>query len=131
MSHKKKSTAAELEIRVSVVAKYLLHGVTRAEIIENVNENYDWDVSDAMIDQYIRKAYSAISLEAQNSIDEERGRAMARLNLIFNRSISKNRYDTALNVQKEINKLLGLYITENRTPIINEINIGFKDELDD
>lgn len=41
--------------------------------------------------------------------DKERGRAMARLNLIFLNALKVADFKTCLAVQKEINKLGGLY----------------------
>jgi len=41
--------------------------------------------------------------------DIEKGRSYARLNLLFLSSLKIQDYKTSLSVQKEINKLLGLY----------------------
>ena len=54
---------------------------------------------------------------AQFNPDVERGRAYARLNLLFLSTMRIQDFKAALSVQKEINKLIHLYDKQDENPI--------------
>ena len=104
MSKETKATKAEFDNRINTVGKLLLQGLSRSEIYEYIINTTSWNIAITTLDVYMRKAFSIISIEATNELHEERGRAVARLNMLFNKSILKGKYREALATQQELNK---------------------------
>jgi hypothetical protein len=108
----KKANKSESEARTAKVATLLLNGARRSDIIEYANTETTWDISNAQIDIYIRKATDIITLDIEGSVETQRNIAMTRLNMLYGACIASGRLKDALNVQQEINKLFGLYATD-------------------
>jgi hypothetical protein len=64
-----------------------------------------------------RMVFDYFRTVAQFNPDVERGRAYARLNLLFLSTMRVQDYKAALSVQKEINKLIHLYDKDRDNPI--------------
>ena len=105
----KKATAAEITKRVNKVYQLLLDGLSRADILEYVAKKTEWKVSDGSVDEYIAKATAEIKARSTIVRDEEYGKALERLRMLYSRNIMIQDFKAALAVQKEINELLGLY----------------------
>lgn len=108
----KKSTKAEVKRRIRAISKLLLNGASRADILQYAIEL--WSISEAMVDKYIAKANEGFKQSAAFNNDAEVGKAINRLNRLYMAHIENKDYREALAVQKELNKLLGLYAPEKK-----------------
>ncbi len=105
-----KSTAAEIEQRVTKVYELLVNGATRRQIIQYANsEKVAWNVSDRTLDTYIADARTLIEAEAATHRAYEFGKALTRVDDIYARSAKVQDYQRALAANDQRNKLLGLY----------------------
>lgn len=104
-----KPTKAEIAQRVSTVYDMLLVGSTRSQIIQYVANKTNWDVSNRTIDNYIQRANAKFEEDAKTHRERELGRALARLNMLYQKTLQIQDYQRCLAIQKELNALLGLY----------------------
>lgn len=109
MSKEGKSSKAEICKRVSRIFELMTQGFFDFEIVQNVSNNEGWNVSDRQIYNYISKANEMFSDYAKIKRDIELGKAITRLNVLFNKSLKVQDYKTCLMIQKEINTLMGNY----------------------
>lgn len=128
-----KSTNAIINKRVNEVYDLLLMGFSRAQIIEygqkedpetndakkKKQRKIAWNVTDAAIDTYIAKANEVFRQQSAVIRDEEFGKSLSRLVMLFQKCMTIQDYKTAHQVQREINLLLGLY-----PPKENKLNIN-------
>lgn len=104
-------TKAQRQIRVATVAQMIVNGFKRRDIIAYVNEKLlvQWDgLSERGIDRLIRDATKIIESEAVTNVVLETGKAKARLDDLYRRSVGANLFGTAARVQKQLNRMLGL-----------------------
>lgn len=104
-----KSTVIEVEARVSTVLSLLVAGCTRREIIRYAAEKTTWGVCERQIENYIAAANRAFEELSKTSRAREIGRALARLDDLYAKSLRIQDYKGCLATQKEINDLLALY----------------------
>tara|TARA_R100000808_G_scaffold1624_2_gene7220 strand:- start:1474 stop:1854 length:381 start_codon:yes stop_codon:yes gene_type:complete len=71
----------------------------------------------AQIAEGFRTVFDYYRAAAEFNEDIERGRAYARLNLLFLSTMRVQDYKAALAVQKEINKLIHLYDKQDNNPL--------------
>jgi hypothetical protein len=102
-----KSTIFEVQKRVNTVYKMLLLGVSRADICEYALTN--WNISDGQTDRYIADANDVFKTQSQYIRDDEFGKALSRLQNLYEKNMKIQDYKAALATQKEINTLIGLY----------------------
>lgn len=107
-----KSTKAETKRRIKAVSKLLLNGASRADILQYAIES--WNISEPQTDKYIASANKGFAQSAVFSSDEQIGIAINRLNRLYMYHLENKDYRDALTVQKEINKLFGLYAPEKK-----------------
>lgn len=124
MAGDKKITNAELDERVSIIFELLCKGVTSHEIFQYVSKNYEWNVSERQLYNYLGKANEKFKELSEKHKDIEFGKSVTRLNLLFYRSLKIQDYKTCLQIQKEIGLLFGL-----NEPTKTENNVNLKDEL--
>lgn len=103
-----KSTAAEVELRITTVFNMLLAGAKRADIIATADKK-SWGVTDRQIDNYISDARVLIAEYATVERSKVISYARARLEFLFKLAVSVSDVKTALATQREINQLEGLY----------------------
>lgn len=103
----KKATKQEAEARVNQVYEWILANEPAHKIIQNASEK--WGITSRQTYHYIKRANEQIAELAQANRSAEFGRAMARLNGLYNRALKVMDLRLALDVQKEINKLVSLY----------------------
>lgn len=101
-----KSTDAEMEQRVTEVYDLLLTGTSRPAILAHASK---WEVDARSVDTYIRRAKAEIKKQAAVERDNALGLAFARLELLFQRTLSAKDYRGALAVLRELNALADLY----------------------
>ncbi len=130
-----KATNFEAQKRVNTVYKMLLLGVSRADIIEYSINN--WQISEAQTDVYIGKANELFKVQSQTVRDDEFGKAVARLQNLYEKNMKIQDYKAALATQKELSELLGLYPAKkqehtgaNGAPIKTEATIIIKTGMD-
>ena len=103
----KKATNFEAQKRLNTVYNMLLLGVSRADIIQYALEN--WNIGDASTDEYIAKANALFAEKSKPIRDEQFGKALERLENLYQKNMKIQDYKAALATQKEISELIGLY----------------------
>lgn len=122
-------TKAEKARRVHKVYKMLVDGADYQGIVLAA-EQLGWDVSSRTIDTYVAEARSRLEEESAAERELELGRAKARLNNLYGRSLLGKDLRGALAVQREINELLGLKAAKEVTlTITDEALIAERDRL--
>ena len=101
-----KSTKAEVERRVSLVAGMLVEGRSRSQICAYALEN--WGVSDSQTDRYAVRARELIRDECREDFAYECALARRRLDDLYARSLDAGDLRTALSVVRETVELEGL-----------------------
>jgi hypothetical protein len=103
----KHASNEETKSRVGRVVELIVRGVGRPEILQYSEKT--WGVCERQTDIYIRDAKDALAAY-YNGIkrDVEIGKSARRLELCFRKLLESNQHAEAANVQKHINKLLGL-----------------------
>ena len=110
-----KPTAVEYEKRLGVVFEMLVRGSVRSEVLKYTAEHFDMRRS--ATDYMIHQAYLRFEEEANEKRSLEYGRAVGRLNKLFKMAIDAGQVHNALNVQKELNKLLRLEQTSEESQV--------------
>lgn len=103
----KRATQAELITRRQEIQQLILQGTNSSDIVENMSVK--WKTSKRAISEDIR----AINKEWQETVPEDtqtnKNKYMDRLEMLLNKALANDHIKTALEIQKEINKLSGLY----------------------
>lgn len=123
-----RSSKAQLIKRREEVQKMIVTGAHYQTICEELSKK--WETSKRAIQEDIR----LINKEWQESAEESKqllqNKNKERLELLFHSAIMKEQFKTALEIQKEINKLDGLYKEVEKEDKIPEIiKIGRKSDL--
>jgi hypothetical protein len=103
----RRSSKAELVKRREEVQDYLLKGYNHSEIQEILYIKYK--TSKRAIADDIRDIATAWKEQEDASRIENRNKFLARLELMFNKALADGHMKNALEIQKEIHKLNGLY----------------------
>lgn len=114
----KKSTAAELELRVQAVVKMTLQGYSRADIVRYSKQT--WLIESRMVDVYLLKAKTAIKEIAAGQKEELTDKAVARFEELYSKAYKNQDWGLCKGIQESINKLMGL---NEATKIDNTINV--------
>jgi len=93
--------------RAAKVAELLASGLTVRQIQQYATEKLGWTVTEKMIYTYIAKANEAFAEESKAKINEEFGKGLRRLNMLFAASLKIQDYKACLSVQREINSMMG------------------------
>lgn len=104
-------TAFEKQKRVKEVVKRLCSGEPQSEILHSISQ--DWEISDRQAKNYVADARKQLRDLAEADAADERGKAIARMEAIY-KDTSGDSPRVAIEAQKEINKLLGLYAPEKQ-----------------
>lgn len=106
-------TAAEKDARVNKIFELLVNGFTRYQILQYASSSKppkkDWNVTTRQIDSYISEATAMLTTEAEYIRPKEFGKAIARLNDLYQRCLKVQDYQRAIAAQRELNALLSLY----------------------
>lgn len=116
-----KVTNAEMIERVNTVFDLLTIGSTRQQILQFVASKTNWNVCDRTVDIYIARANERFEENAQFYRARELGKALSRLNTLYQKTLQVQDYARCLAVQRELNQLLGLY-----EPKQIEINVNIE-----
>lgn len=102
---KKKSTKAELDLRVSEVQSLILQGYTRKYLIQYGSK---WELSDRQIDDYISMATIAIKEINHSSVQDNMAIVTSCLWDLYRKTIKEGNNSEANKVLMNIAKLRGL-----------------------
>jgi hypothetical protein len=103
----KKATKQETEARINQVYDWILANEPANKMIQKAAEK--WGVGSRSVYNYIQRANELIAEQAESNRSAEFGKAMARLNGLYNRALKVMDLRLALDIVKEISKLLALY----------------------
>lgn len=99
-------TDAEVQNRVARVANLLLDGFTRRQIVGICADEFK--CSSGTTDRYIAKANEALALSHQQDIKAELAKTIDKLIRYQQSCIVNNDIRTAVDIEKQLNKLHGL-----------------------
>ena len=102
----KKSTNAELNLRVTEVYGLLTRGCSRAQIIQHASDL--WQVTDRQADTYIARARELIDADCNLSRPAFLAECLAGIRAIRQKAEAEKQHQTALNAIKLQAELTGL-----------------------
>jgi len=108
----KRATNAELVARRQEIQQLILKGVNSQDIVDEMVKK--WETSKRAISEDIRAIHKEWQETAPAQTQENRNKYKDRLEMLFNKSLESGMLKTALDVQKEINKLDGLYAEKEK-----------------
>ncbi len=104
-----KSSRAEVEERVFMIAKEMLNGRTFSrDIFHYVSENTDWNLTERQISNYIREARNLIGNSRSDDLQFEKSLAIGQLNDLIRLNYEKGDLREVRNCIKDKASLLGL-----------------------
>ncbi len=96
--------------RIEVIIALLCRAFSEEDIQHYAREKTKWKGGPAVIRRYLTEARRQIAQRADVDIDYRLGQSIDRLEDLYKRSYAMKDYDLALNIQREINRLLRLKI---------------------
>lgn len=128
---RKRATQAELIKRREEIQQLILKGVSGVDIQESMSKK--WDTSKRAIAEDIRAIAKEWEDKASETTQLMRNKYADRLEMLLNKALEEGHIKTALEVQKEIHKLNGVYkekeTTEDNAPKfinVSKRNSGLK-----
>lgn len=94
--------------RRAEIMQMIIQGATLREVWKYVDEKTNWGVSERTVRRYYKAAEKEFVKSANVDVEKEMGKSLERLNYLFARTVHLQDYKGALQVQREINELLGL-----------------------
>lgn len=104
------------DARVSQLFDLVVAGLNRAQILKYVREKTDWGIGARQIDRLTARARDMLSELAETKHDKELGKAIARLDMLFARSLQINDFKACLAIERERIALLKLGDKPRRGP---------------
>lgn len=95
-----------IEERINTVIKLKMMGLSHQDTCRYASEK--WNISDRQTERYLEKATTYLHQCAKIDRDEEIGKAIARYNDLYGKSMGIQDYRECRAVQKAINELWGL-----------------------
>lgn len=92
--------------RLTQVVGMILAGAVRTDIVAHADKE-GWDLKRKEIDNLIERAHHEIGIMASQNREEMYSLAVVRLQNLWARAMKIQDYKTALNIQKELNRLYG------------------------
>lgn len=106
---RRRSTKAELAVRVTAVANLLLNGYDRTGVQRFVaRERKSWGVGPDQVDNYISQAGTMIDAVGVVDVEREKRKAHRRFEMLYQTAIAGGLVSTALRIQRAINRLHNL-----------------------
>lgn len=105
-----RATDTELLQRIGEISKLLINGSGKDEIVRFSAEKYG--VKERMTEKYISKAKLLIENSVEKQVNYDYAKAVRRYENLYQLSIEKKDYRTALSVNKELTTLQGLFKQE-------------------
>jgi hypothetical protein len=124
----RKSTKGELIMRREFVQDLMLKGHTQTEISTIVSEKYG--IKKRVVLEDIREVTKSWASKAEESRPLMKNKFLDRLELMFATALTAGNIKSALEIQKEINKISGLYQeTQSETQAPQFITIKPRESL--
>ena len=101
----RKSTKAEIEIRLAEVQRLLLTAASRSQIVQHCTDKYQISVSN--VDRYIHRANQRIADDYQRSQQTYLARNQRLREQILMRALQNNQLNTAVTVLRDIDRYAG------------------------
>ena len=108
MNNKGKSSKAEVRARINKLIELIIDGYDTNKILQYVSDKTDWNITERHVWNYLKRANEDLQKVADIKHDRELGIAIKRLNNLYYRSLQDKDLTRCLNIQREINVLLGL-----------------------
>lgn len=108
-----RSTKRELYMRRVRVVELLLKGKNRDQIINTIKEEFK--VGKGTITNDLKVVEQEMTNKPLPKIDLVRTKSLDRLEMLFENAVSKGHLKTALDIQKEIDKVSGLHNPEAKS----------------
>lgn len=106
----------------------VVSGLERSVIVEIIVSNFQ--LSERQADNYISRAFEILADDSMKDRKRIRQVALARYSRIFNQTIVKGDYRTAISAQEKIDKLNFLYdLTDDEKQIVRDKFEGFEFKL--
>ena len=121
----KKSDKSTVIQRIKDVAKMLINGNSREDIVLHCSVN--WDIGERQTDKYILRAKGLVEKSVKRKIEYDYAKAICRYEDLYKFCIDKKDYKTAITVNKELTNLQGL----NRVKVEHSGNIEFISNIPD
>ncbi len=83
----KKSTEIEKSNRVAIIFEAMCKGVTERDMLQHTSKLENWNVTPRQVDTYISEAKKLFKTEAAKDIQEQFGKAIIRLEMLFQKSL--------------------------------------------
>lgn len=103
----KRSTAAQVEQRLTQVTGFLLSGVSRSDILQFASKS-KWGVTERQVDNYIADATQRIKDSATLDKEYLLARSISRLDSLYKKAVTDKDTRAALAVEAKIIELFGL-----------------------
>ena len=107
-----KSTNAEKEQRIAKITDLLSNNTQRQDIVQYSKEQ--WDINQDQADKYIREATKGIKEIAKEFKEFSLENAIKRHNEIQELAREAKQYNVCNDINKDLNKLGGLYKEDNK-----------------
>lgn len=102
-------------MRIQMITSMKIQGARPFQIWRYVSEQTSWGVSKRTVERYMQAADKEIERAKDRNLDHEWSKAMLRLDELYNKCNAIQDYKNCLQVQKEINEMLGFKKLEVRT----------------
>ena len=102
----KRSSNGELAMRVNEVARLIMNGRTRGDILHNTS---NWGVSDRQVDEYIARACKTISEINRESLQDNLAIIKRNYWQLYRQALKEKDGRLAANILESLAKLMGLY----------------------
>jgi hypothetical protein len=105
-----KGTDIQVFNRIKELEKMLLEGVSYNDILIYSDEN--WGLKEGQTREYIRRVYSKWQEIAEKDRVDNFNKAIQREEKMYNEAVKSDDPKLALEIQKDLNKLKGLYVEQ-------------------
>ena len=115
-------TTSRLQLRIDEIQTMLLNGASNKDVVA-YGAVEGWNVTERQVFNYITKALEGFSEIISDKKEIEFAKSVNRLMVLWNKANDIDDIHTALNVQKELNKIMGFH--QYNINIKTEKNIKF------
>lgn len=102
----KRAGKAELARRITIVSDLIAKKFRRSEIVEYCLNELEWPVSSQMVYSYIKRAKDQIVKMLEKSVEQNMAESVMDLKHLYRKALEAEKYNTALNIRKEMNRVL-------------------------
>jgi hypothetical protein len=102
----RRSSQAEVELRVMEVSRLLMEGYGREDIVHFSSQK--WDVGKRQTSKYIKASKERIRNSVQKEIEYDYAKAVRRYEELFRLTLERKDYRTSATINKELTALQGL-----------------------